>query len=64
MGTNSKHKIRILLLKSSTSNVYNVTLEQEGRDIVLQEIEPDQGLRLLGYKWKYQEKKLMSLDGK
>ena len=55
MGKHSHHKVGVPLLVSSAEHEETVTLDQGGRKIILQELEPDEGLRLLGIR--------MSLSG-
>ena len=55
MGTNSPHKVGLPRIVPSSEYAQTVLLDQSGRDITLKEIDPDQGLRLLGVR--------MSLSG-
>ena len=48
MGRNSPHKAGVPLVISSNQYEERVTLDQDGREIILTELEPDEGLRLLG----------------
>ena len=48
MGKHSPHKVGVPLLVSSAEHEQTVKLDQGGRKIILQELEPDEGLRLFG----------------